>query len=230
MLNAHGIGLPLHNGYVDASDLQKLQHKGLEHVCRQLKVTFGSARFPLVHFVMAMDEIRRRSSKHPSVAPQLACSILRAIFLYCQQHMEASTHECWWSRTSLLALTPRMGASNKRHRNLSKAYRRAALEETKATTEPINLRQYFACSALPAQSSGEIVTALQSKHQACTSERDYCLSYLGAAREHFAGVQILHLSIDGVQASTRHNEIFLATDPSTHKVAVPPFQAAFFRP
>ena len=46
------------------------------------------------------------------------------------------------------------------------------------------------------------------------------------ARQSVSHFNVLHVSIDGVQAAGRHNEIMIAADPMTQEAAIPPPKVA----
>ena len=108
-------------------------------------------------------------------------------------------------------------------RQTSVAFEEACVETIKDTSEPLNIRQLRCKKCLSAVATGEAVTSDSSKVSS-QLQKNHCSAALGAAIKLFSkdSLKILHLSLEGLQAAGRHNDIFFALDPQTQSSTILP--------
>ena len=203
---------------LEASNADPVYHKFLKSRGRAC----GDDLVPLADVLINLWLCWRRPSKAGLSGPRSATA-LRAILKHLELKVEASTDEAWWNQSSCLILRPLQGQSRARH--LSQAFKEACVDTARETSEAVGVRDLLSATNClqKAGDDGALVPAA-SQHSE-RAKRDHCLGILAATRKTFKDVNVLHICVDGITAAGRHNDIFIALDPSSQTGTIPPIKA-----
>ena len=218
-----GIQFSVLASMVDLGALSGLGLPALKYMAERLsKVSRGARLAPLSEVLLDLLSCLYRPSRNRSMHRSIATSLITSICVAIQDQIEVSLDEEWWREASCLDLVPSQG--KRKHRVMSNAYKKAVLDAAKQSSEPLSVRQLVGASYILRQGSREDLSASAGR-LAGRVIHDAALRYLAIGREVFRAPQMLHYTIDGVQAGGDHQNVFFAWLPLQDVVGVPPLQA-----
>jgi hypothetical protein len=210
-------------GVFDVGALLQSGHAGLKFLADRLltepSVKGNNVRFRdlLIGLALAI----QRPSRFRSLQGTFVVEVLSMAINLMEWHIDISVDEPWWTVASLLDLEP--NPTHKRHREMSYAYKSAIASAVRSSSEPISVRGLMGARSV--LNHGSVCDhAVSCGSTARRIEKDIVLRELGAARKVFNCGGVLHYSVDGVQASGDHNNIFVAWLPKLNIATVGPPQ------
>ena len=222
VVDSSSIQIIIRDSMVDISSLAGARPAALRNLFSRMAPTPDSCHVPVDDFVVKLYAMFRTPSRASAATLDIVVDLLGKLLAQFELQIDASAHEDVWRMSTCLSLKPKQ--RSKRPRVTSTAFREAVIGASKTTSEPVNIRQLVASTGIfdnAAVASDAAVTS-NSKNFSSGAQRDYVLGALAVGKLIFKDVPLLHLSNDGVQASGRHNEIFIALDPISQHAFVPP--------